>query len=454
MYTELDIEFNTPEVSRLTACQSLTSQGTLRRQWTGRGGRLLLRQALVIGAGIAGISAALSLADRGIFVNIIDSEGAIGGRARELACKGVDKCVRCDVCLVTDSLYNVGKSQRIRIFPNSTLKNVSGEPGRFRVTIDRRPRYIDEAKCTACGACIGSCPVDGSAIRPPDMGVPLTYMIDPTRCLSLNDQDCSACFDACSNGAVDLSMKPSTKRMEVGTIIVATGFEPFDPILEPRYRYDELPGVITSLDAERLMNLEGKLPSADGENPRTVAFIQCVGSRDQRLGAEYCSKVCCKYSRGIAANLREIDPQAEITFFIMDWRPYELVEDDIFAWEAIDEKVRVVRARPAEIISSDSAKPQVRYVFPSENMIEEEFDLVILSIGIRPPYGLDRMAGLLGLDITPTGFLWTSSERPSLTSRLGIFASGCCTGPKDIEESAMEGTAAAGEAASFLEGLK
>jgi len=413
-----------------------------------------LRQALVIGAGVAGISAALGLADRGIFVNIIDSEGAIGGRARELACKGVNKCIRCDVCLATDRLYEVGKSERIRVFPFSTLKSVSGEPGRFRVTINRKPRYVDEGKCTACGACIEGCPVEGSAIRPADMGVPLTYMIDPTRCLSLNDQVCGACVDACPNRAVDLSMKSSTKRLEVGTIIVATGFEPFDPILEPRLRYDEIPGVITSLEAESFMNLEGKLPSPDGENPRRVAFIQCVGSRDQRVGAEYCSKICCKYSRGIAAYLREIDPQAEITFFIMDWRPYDLVGDDIFQWEAVDEKVRVVRARPAEIILSDSAKPLVRYVVPQERLLEEEFDLTILSIGIRPPEGLNSMAELLGIKITPTGFLWTSGEKPSLTSRSGIFASGCCTGPKDIEESSMEGTAAAGEAASFLEGLK
>lgn len=408
----------------------------------------------MVGAGIAGISAALSLADRGIFVNLVEGEGAIGGKTRELSCKGVNECVRCDVCLATDRINEVAISRKIRVFPLSKIKRVSGEPGSFRVTLERSPRYVKEDLCTACGLCMEKCPVEGSAIRPPDGGIPITYMIDPCTCLRWNGEDCSACVGACPHGAIDLSMKRSTRRLEVGTIVVATGFEPFEPQLEPRYRWDEIPGVITSLEAERVLNLEGRLPLPSYDHPPRVAFIQCVGSRDQRTGTEYCSKVCCKYSMCIALHLREVDPQAEITFFYMDWRPYDLRGSNIMDWEAEDDMLRVVRSRPAEILPSEALKPIVRYAIAGEEIREEEFDMVILSIGIRPPENLVEIADLLGVGMTPQGFLQTSVERPSITTRPGIFASGCCTGPKDIEESAMEGEAAAGEAASFLEGLR
>ena len=427
-------------------------------EWGGRsttfeGGGVKLRQALIIGAGIAGISAALGLADRGVFVNLVDAEGTIGGRAKELSCKGVDECVRCDVCLAIDKLYEVGASERIRVFPNSTIRSISGEPGNFRVTLERNPGYVSE-DCTACGACAEACPVPGGAIGPPGMGIPLTYAIDPNACLWMRGEDCRSCEEACPHGAIDLARGKSTKRLRVGALVVATGFQPFDPSLEPRYSHDLIPGVITSLEAERMLNLDGRLLLPDGSPPRRVAFIQCVGSRDSWKGVEYCSKVCCKYSMAIALNLRALDPDADITFFYMDWRPYDLRGGDIGEWASRDPRLSIVRSRPAEVLASDSGKPVVRYVGVEEEIAEDEFDMVILSIGMGPPEGIEDMAEMLGLEMTPQGFLWTSVERPAMTSRPGVFASGCCTGPKDIEESAMEGVAAAGEAASFLEGSR
>lgn len=405
---------------------------------------------MVIGAGIAGISAALGLAERGIFVNLVDSDSAIGGRSRELSCKGLDKCVRCDVCLATDKLLEVGRSEMIRVLRNTRVKSVSGSPGNFRVTLERSPSPVDEGSCNACGKCVEICPAN--AISPPRSGIPLTYSIDPDACLWYRGDDCHLCEEACPQGAIDLSRKGSTKRMQVGAIVVATGFTPFDPDLDPRYSHDLIPGVLSSLEAERQISIDGDLVPPEGTSLDRLAFVQCVGSRDLKHGVEYCSKVCCKYSMGIALLLRALHPELEITFFYMDWRPYDLKGEDLREWASRDQGVRSIRSRPAEILPSETGKPVVRFTDAGESISEEEFDMVLLSVGMAPPEGLEDLAERLGLRTTPQGYIETSVERPAMTSRPGIFASGCCTGPKDIEESAMEGNAAAGEAASFLEG--
>jgi heterodisulfide reductase subunit A-like polyferredoxin len=410
-----------------------------------------VKQALVLGAGVAGMSTALGLAERGIFVNLVDTDGAIGGRSRELSCKGLRECVRCDVCLATDMIQDVGRSNFIRVFRNSRLRGISGEPGNFRATLSRSPEFIDEGSCTACGECLFACPA--GAIHGPGVGIPLAYSIDPEACLHMRGEDCRSCEEACPQGAVDLSAGPSTKRLQVGTVVVATGFTPFDPDLEPRLGHDQIPGVISSLEAERSLGISGRLDLSDGSPPERLAFIQCVGSRDLKRGVEYCSKVCCKYSMGIGRMLRALHPDLAMTYFIMDWRPYDLESEDLRGWATIDPAIRVIRSRPSEIITSPTGDPVVRYTTQGEDIAEDEFDMVILSVGMTPSDDLEGLASLLELALSPQRFIDTDVERPAKTSRPGIFAAGCCTGPKDIEESAMEGNVAAGEAASFLEGL-
>jgi len=179
-----------------------------------------------------------------------------------------------------------------------------------------------------------------------------------------------------------------------------------------------------------------------------VAIIQCVGSRDERMGAPYCSKVCCKYALKIGQLVKLHDPDASVSFYFMDWRPYDLVDNELLEWGKKTAGVSIIRSRPAEILASESGKPLLRFVRTAEESVEEEeFDLVMLSIGMLPPVDARRVADILGTGTTDLGFLSTEGAP-------GILAAGCCTGPKDIEESFMDGVAAAGKAASIIGGAK
>jgi len=409
---------------------------------------------LIVGGGIAGIAAALNLAERGVFVNIADSAPYIGGRAVELCCKGITRCVRCDVCLSRDKLYELARNPNIRIFSGTEVQKVTGKPGDFRVTLRRRGRYVDERACTACGLCTEACPVEGGAIIPAGEGIPRTYSVVEEKCIHLKGGECQKCLDVCPNGAISFSPQSTSKRLNVGAIIVAVGYEPYNPVLDPRLGYGEISDVLTSLELENILKRHGKVrvPST-GKEPGRIAFIQCVGSRDEKRGVNYCSKVCCKYTYGLIALLRSQYPDLEISLFFMDWRPYAPERDDIYLLSETDENTHLIRSRPAEIVRSSEGKPAVRFVDSNDNSPKEEpFDMVILSIGIAPSRELISLSQTLKIQLDEFGFI-QSDGRPTVTTRPGVFACGCCRGPADIEESFMDGLIAAGEAVTFLEGL-
>lgn len=406
---------------------------------------------LIIGGGTAGLAAAIGLAERRIFVNIVEKESSIGGMASELCCKGDIKCAKCDVCLSIDRLPEVAQSKYIRILTNSEVKRVSGAPGSYRVTVERKPQLVREDRCIACGACREVCPVEGSAINPRYFrSVPMTYYIDKNKCIRWKGSQCTKCAEICPNGAIDFDAPASKKYLNVSAIVVASGFEPFDATLDRRLGYGTLKNVLTSLEIERMINSIGKIVVFPTSLPcKKLAIIQCVGSRDLRMGASYCSKVCCKYALKIAQLAKLKNPDLEISFFLMDWRPYDSIDNELVEWANKNKGVKVIRTRPAEIIQSETDKPIVRYVSLSENTVEEEeFDLIMLSVGIMPPSDARRLSNILDMKISPHGFILDDGERR------GIFAAGCCTGPKDIEESFMEGIATAGRVAAFIGGLK
>ena len=347
-----------------------------------------MKRVVIIGGGVAGLSAALSLEQRGIHSVIIEKEAELGGLCAELGCKGVVKCVRCDVCLVTNMVGQAKASPGIERIRGSELSSVSGKPGDFRLTIRRT-----------------------------------------------------------DNGQRSI--------LRAGAIICATGGEPFDARLDKRLGYGEVEGVITSLDLELQLNKAGKasIPST-GLAPRKVAFILCVGSRDERLGAGYCSKACCKYSFKLGQALRSIDPECEVTFLFMDWRLYD-PRENVRVWASGERGVRLVRSRPSEVVIAEGAGPEVRFASEGDVGIESEaFDLVVLSVGIRPSKDAQELSHMLQVEADIHGFMRNREGDPCSSTREGIFLAGTCSGPKEIVECAKDGAAAASRAIAFLGGLR
>lgn len=420
-------------------------------------GGVKLAQVLIIGGGTAGIAAALNLAERGIFSTIVEKSPTIGGRASDLCCKGIIECVRCDVCLSTDKIIEVVQSDFIRVFTNTEIARVTGKPGAFRVTLSKKDKYVRESACVACDACAEVCPVEGSAIKiSPRSGVPRTYQIDEERCIRVGGGDCGKCVEVCPTKAIDFLPRQSRIRLVVGAMIIATGYEPFDPSREPRYGYGVCKDVVSSIEVENCIHRFGKLvvPST-GAIPKRIAIIQCVGSRDDRLGISYCSKVCCKYALKVGQLLKLQNPSGEISFFFMDWRPYDLIDDELADWAQREKNVNLIRSRPAEVLNSESGKPTLRFASADDEMVrEEEFDLIMLSVGILPPKDISILTKKLNVVTSNQGFIAEVNSSPDVTISKGIFAAGCCTGPKDIEESVIDGVAASGKVVSFLEGLE
>jgi len=246
---------------------------------------------------------------------------------------------------------------------------------------------------------------------------------------------------------------PDGCEIMADAIIVAVGNDPFDAKDDPRLGYGHVKGVITGLDAEMELNRCGSLDRFCEGRPRSVAFIQCVGSRG-RPGTAQCSKVCCKYSMKLAQSLRASDAGLDVTFFMMDWRRYA-AEDSITDLARSDPKITILRSRPAEVVQGEGGRPAVRYAMATDDDVaEREFDLVILSIGLMPPSSGSDIASSLGVRLSPQGFFMSEGNPGRVTDAKGLFFCGSCSGPKDIEECVIDGSIMAGKVSHYLEGLK
>lgn len=348
------------------------------------------------------------------------------------------------------------------------MVEVAGEAGDFQVTLVKRPRYVDESKCTGCTTCVEYCPVvypdqfnqeisKNKAIHIHfAQAIPLVTYIDES-CLYLKEKKCRICESVCKNKAIDFRQTAEKMEINVGAVLLAPGFEPYDPRLRKEYHYGEFVNVVTSMDYERLMCSTGPyegeiLRASDRRHPRKIAWIQCVGSRQVIPGGNsYCSAVCCTYTQKQVILTKEHDPEAECTIFHNDIRAYgkdferyRQRTEDLPGVRLIRSYVSIVREDPV------TRNITVRYSTPEDGVKEEEFELVVLSVGLTPPADFRRLAERFGIELNAHGFCQTSPVNPMETSRTGIFVSGAFQGPVDIPESVFSAGGAASQCGEFL----
>lgn len=408
------------------------------------------KNVLVVGSGISGVASALELANAGVSVYLIEKEAVIGGHSASLCCKATDICSKCSACVVSDKIKEAVIHPQITLLTNSTIKGLGGELGNFHVEIIQQPRYVDEERCIACGLCTEICPTDPKAIYPPFAeATPFSYILDKGRCLRFKGERCDLCRGSCPTKAIGFELKSKERELNVGAIIVATGFDVFDAREKGSLGYGRYPNVLTGLDLEQIFTREGylRLPT-NGKEPRNIAFIQCVGSRDEGHG--YCSQVCCKYAMKLAGLIKYQNPDTQVAIFYIDLQ----TTGKGFAqfYEKYKESIRFVRGVPVEILQTISGELEVRFEDISQGKVcRDNFDLVVLSVGISPGKNSWDLARILGINLADDGFF---DKKDSLscneTNVDGIFLAGTCQGPKDIPDSIAHGIAAASKAMQML----
>ena len=424
---------------------------------------------MVLGAGIAGIQASLDLAESGYYVYLVEKKPAIGGTMPML-----DKTFPtndCSMCILSPKLVECGRHLNIEIMTSSQLVDLQGEPGNFKATIEQKARLVDPDKCTGCGSCTENCPVKVDDEFNQGLGqrkaiyklyaqaYPNAYAIDKGKCLKVKKpKACGKCLEACQADAIDHSMEDKTVEIEVGSVILVPGFDAFQPEQLFYYGYGKFPNVLTSLEFERILSASGPLGGhlvrpSDHKEPKKIAWIQCVGSRNCKLEHGYCSSVCCMYAIKEAVIAKEHAPyDLDAAIFFMDMRTYGKEFEKYYDRARLEQGVRFVRSRIYEVTEAadGSGNLVIRYSNEDGTISNEEFDLVVLSIGLEPSRDMIDLAGKLGVKLNKFNF----AEPPSLTgvgtSRPGVYVAGAFSGPRDIPETVMQASAAAADSSVIL----
>ncbi len=418
---------------------------------------------LIIGGGIAGISAALDIATAGYKTYLIEKGPTIGGRMAQL-----DKTfptMDCSACILTPKMVDTSQHPNIELYTYSEVKKVDGFVGNFQVTIEKKPRYVIEDKCTGCGECAQVCPVyapnefdEGFAPRkaiyvPFPQAVPLVFTIDRNKCI-----ECRLCQKVCEPEAIDFDQKPELIDLKVGTIIVTTGYDPYIPKIE-EYGYGRYENVITGIQMERLLSSFGptggkvKRPS-DLKEPEKILFIQCVGSRNLQEGQfPYCSRVCCMYTAKQARQYKEKHPEAQIYISYMDIRAFGKGYEEFYEIVQREYGINYIRGRVAEIREDPKTKNLIVRLQDTflDRLLEIEVDMVVLATAIVARKETKEITELLRLS-TDKGFILEAHPklRPVDTLSDGIFVAGVAQGPKDIPDTVAQAKGAAASAIALM----
>ncbi len=369
---------------------------------------------------------------------------------------------------MSPKLVESGRHNNIKIIANAEVQAIEGEAGNFTATVLKKPRYVDVDVCTACGTCVDYCPVEiidtyneGLAITktlytPYAQAVPSAYVIDPDHCLFIQKNECRQCEQACKDlKAIRLNQKPELMELKVGSVILTPGLDEFDARRKSDYGFGTFANVINSTQLERMVCASGPFMGAitrpsDGAHPHRIAFLQCVGSRDLATNS-YCSSVCCTYAikEGIIA--KEHDPNVDITIFYMDIRTQGKGFEEFYERAKNQYGIRFIKSRLADL--QESIKTQnllFTYVTDNGSHHTEEFDMVVLAVGLEPPHSARELARATGIKLNSHGFCATHEFSPTLSSRDGIYVAGAFQSPKDIPESVMQASGSVALAAGLL----
>ncbi|MBW2018676.1 MAG: FAD-dependent oxidoreductase [Deltaproteobacteria bacterium] len=429
---------------------AILSEGLLNQRSKGNSPDQAPKKVLVIGGGIAGLTAAWELARLDLDVKLIEKSSFLGGHAIQFCCKAADECQKCGACLVEKRLLEVIEEPRIKVYLKSEIEKMNRN-SRFSYTLSQRSLYIDSQRCTNCGLCFEKCPADGAVIRGYSKNnVPL-YAIDETHCLHFKDGSCRLCEDLCPEKAINLDPEPDRVSGEADAIVVASGFQTFDPVNRPRYGYGINKNLITALDLERMLREKGEvLRPSDDKVPERIAFIQCVGSRDHKLQHGFCSQVCCGYAMRMAEAIHYRHPGAEVTIFYMDIQ--NCGKNFSKFYERCKDHIRFVRFMPGDIFQGEQDQLILCYGDEKDgHSVREPFDLVVLSVGIMPGPSNASLADMLKLDLDEHGFFAFADPLDSTsTSQQGVFLAGTAQGPKDIADTMAQAGQAAQRVAHYL----